>query len=106
MGNFVLSKMICSPLHKETNILIQTLQNNVRIVSICPMCGASVVINLSKDKFLQVIKVILFDNISPKSLPFLSPEEREVLISGICESCFDKLFNENENGNKSDTKTM
>lgn len=105
MANFILSKMNAQQhIQKENNILIQTITNEVRIISICPMCGASVVINLSKDKFLQLIEIVMFNNISSKTLPFLSPAEREVLISGICESCFDKIFN--ENGNKSNTKML
>lgn len=26
------------------------------------------------------------------AMPMLSPNERELLISGICETCFDKIF--------------
>lgn len=30
------------------------------------------------------------------TFPYLSPGERELLISGICGECFDKLFDNNE----------
>lgn len=30
------------------------------------------------------------------AFPYLTPDQRELLISGICDSCFDNLFDEEE----------
>ncbi len=29
------------------------------------------------------------------AMPYLTPDEREILISGTCGPCFDKMFGEN-----------
>lgn len=79
--------------NKENNLMIGIInENEVRLISICPMCGASVVIKVSMSLLMVIIRAILYDGINANTLPFLSPEEREMLISGICESCFDKLY--------------
>lgn len=31
-----------------------------------------------------------------KALPMLTPDQREIMISGICGKCFDKMFGGNE----------
>jgi len=31
-----------------------------------------------------------------KAMPYLTPSERELLISGICEVCWDKMFDNDE----------
>lgn len=36
------------------------------------------------------------------AMPYLSPGERELLISGTCSICFDKLFLEDEDDAKSE----
>lgn len=79
--------------NKENNLMIGIInENEVRLISICPMCGASVVIKVSMSLLMVIIRAILYDGINANTLPFLSPEEREMLVSGICESCFDKLY--------------
>ena len=30
------------------------------------------------------------------AMPYLSPDEREILISGVCGRCFDEMFGEGE----------
>ena len=93
MKNFVLTKAENIELsQRETSLLLRVSNNGVRIISICPMCGASVVITVPKEKFMLVIEAIMFSGINDKTLPFLQANERETLNSGICESCFDKLY--------------
>lgn len=91
--NYILTKITNIPNNKENNLLIHIFnENEVRLISICPMCGASVVIKVSMNLLMVIIRAILYDGINTNTLPFLSPEERETLISGVCESCFDKLY--------------
>ncbi len=91
--NYILTRITDISSNKENNLLIHIFnENEVRLISICPMCGASVVIKVSMNLLMVILRAIMYDGININTLPFLSPEERETLSSGICESCFDKLY--------------
>lgn len=91
--NYILTRITDISSNKENNLLIHIFnENEVRLISICPMCGASVVIKVSMNLLMVILRAIMYDGININTLLFLSPEERETLISGICESCFDKLY--------------
>ena len=58
------------------------------IETICPLCGAA-----------HTIEVNLTDcwdwedgKCAQDAFPYLSPDEREMLISGICPECWDSMF--------------
>jgi len=64
-----------------------------KVIGICPFCHAetSVVAPVSGlDDYYK--KGLLIQN----SLPTLSPEEREMLLTGMCLQCQSKIFNSQE----------
>jgi hypothetical protein len=53
----------------------------------CPWCGTKSWMNISSEGYFKWVNGELIQN----ALPELSPEEREMLNTGICGSCWDKL---------------
>lgn len=60
----------------------------VMIETACPFCGA-----------VHMIEVNLTDywdwedgKLAQDAFPYLTPDEREMLISGICPECWDSMF--------------
>lgn len=67
------------------------MKNNnkeVCIVTVCPCCGHANEVYVNEEDYWD------WDEGVPaqKAFPYLSPDEREMLISGICPSCWDKMF--------------
>lgn len=66
----------------------------IKLISItiavpCPKCGKDSTICLSAEEFTKLQKGEL---ITRNTFQNLSAEEREILISGICEDCWNKIF--------------
>ena len=55
----------------------------------CRMCGVSYSIMYNRD---NMIDWLAGKDFIQDLMPYLSAAERELLISGTCGSCFDKLF--------------
>ena len=60
----------------------------LEIQRVCPLCGAMNVIKVPKKGYEDWMygKAIQF------ALPELSEDDRELLLSGICAQCFDRVF--------------
>lgn len=58
----------------------------------CPLCGKETIIEVEEAAWEQFKAGELAQN----CFPDLSPDEREMLISGICPECFDKAFPDEE----------
>ncbi len=58
----------------------------------CPYCKKVQTVKVRELEFLSWIKG---EKIG-KAMPTLTPEEREILISGICPPCWDKLFKDSK----------
>lgn len=60
----------------------------ITIVTRCPFCG--------KANFIEVNEMDYLDwsdgELAQVAFPYLSADEREMLISGICPTCWDKMF--------------
>jgi hypothetical protein len=58
------------------------------ITTTCPFC------NRNTDLYLEEADVNKWEEGATvqSAFPYLPPEKRELLISGICASCWDKLF--------------
>lgn len=56
----------------------------------CPVCGEKHLIFANVEDFLSWDEGALVQD----AFPYLSPNEREMLISGICPDCWDRLFGE------------
>ena len=66
---------------------------DMNVICECPMCGAvrQVMVN-SDDYFAWQYE----GKHAQDAFPYLSAVEREALISGICPTCWDKMFGEED----------
>ena len=55
----------------------------------CPLCGVDQYINVNADDYNAWIDG---EGYIQDLMPYLSADEREALISGICPTCWDKQF--------------
>lgn len=58
------------------------------VKTVCPFCGQVTYIQLPAEDYAKWQAGALVQD----AFPYLSPETREQLISGICESCWDSTF--------------
>lgn len=63
-------------------------ENEVSITTACPFCGKVTVLVVPADDFMAWQNGSLVQNV----FPYLSAEDREVLISGMCIDCQDSIF--------------
>jgi hypothetical protein len=64
------------------------MDNIIVIATSCPICGAEHFVKVPEEAYEAWQNGALIQN----AFPFLSAEEREWLISGICSECFDRMF--------------
>lgn len=60
----------------------------VCVVTQCPMCGRANEIEVNDFDYLDWSDGML----AQEAFPYLSVQEREMLISGICPDCWAKMF--------------
>ena len=58
------------------------------ITTTCPLCGDTEDIYTPTKNFIDWEDGMLIQ----KAMPFLSDDDRERLVSGLCPACFDKMF--------------
>ena len=58
------------------------------ILTTCPICGKDHEINVEFADYLNWQN----DTLVQDAFPYLSADEREMLISGICSSCWNKMW--------------
>jgi ssDNA-binding Zn-finger/Zn-ribbon topoisomerase 1 len=73
---------------RKENKKMKTNLKDLTLTAICPICGAETEIAVSFTDYLEWMEGELVQN----AFPYLSAEERESLVSGICPSCWDKMF--------------
>ena len=61
---------------------------NITVITVCPMCGTETKITVSASDYLDYLNGKLVQD----AFPYLSADERESFISGICPTCWDKMF--------------
>ena len=64
----------------------------VCIVTVCPFCGHGNEVEVNEMDYWDWQDGML----AQEAFPYLSPEEREMLISGICPTCWEKTFADEE----------
>lgn len=65
----------------------------VTIVTECPICHHANEVMVNEEDYLAWA----FDGeLVQNAFPYLSADEREMLISGICPTCWDKMFGEDD----------
>lgn len=62
--------------------------NTINIKTTCPLCKKETVITVNEDDYKKYQNGELIQ----KCFPDMAPEIREMLITGICPKCWDKLF--------------
>ena len=62
------------------------------IVTVCPFCGVKNIIKVNQKDYLDWQNGKMVQD----AFPYLSADEREMLISGICPTCWDKYFGSDE----------
>ena len=72
--------------------MVKINYKEVCVITQCPFCG--------RGNEVEVNEFDYFDwsegELAQDAFPYLSAAEREMLISGICPKCWDKMFREDE----------
>lgn len=64
----------------------------VCVITRCPFCGKAHEVEVNEMDYLDWQDGALIQDV----MPYLSAQEREHLISGICEDCWGKMFEGDE----------
>ena len=64
----------------------------VAVITRCPFCGHANEVEVNEMDYLDWQDGELAQN----AFPYLSADEREMLISGICPKCWDGMFGEGD----------
>ncbi len=64
----------------------------VSISTVCPFCGRSNEVEVNENDYWDWQDGMLVQD----AFPYLSADEREMLITGICPTCWDKMFGGDE----------
>ncbi len=67
---------------------MRTNHKEIQVVCPCPFCGHGHSVWVNEIDYLDWQDGELVQN----AFPYLSAEEREILISGICPTCWDGMF--------------
>ena len=65
---------------------IDTLTSKV-IKTTCPLCGKHQYIKVNKDDYDKYNNGMLIQ----RAFPYLNSNQREALITGVCDSCWNKM---------------
>ena len=60
----------------------------VCVVTVCPFCGHANEVEVNEDDYWDWQD----GKLAQDAFPYLSADEREMLISGICPTCWEKSF--------------
>lgn len=63
-------------------------RKEVTIITACPFCGHANEVEVNEMDYLDWQDGMLVQ----EAFPYLSADEREMLISGICPKCWEKMF--------------
>jgi hypothetical protein len=70
----------------------------VCVITACPFCGHAHEVEVNEVDYWDWQDGELAQN----AFPYLSADEREMLISGICPTCWDKMFGSDEEPDEDD----
>lgn len=72
----------------RNNFMIATKNRNLTVGNRCPMCGKVHTVTVNDADFEKWQSGVSAQN----AFPYLSTDEREILISGTCPKCWDSMF--------------
>lgn len=61
---------------------------NCSVITVCPFCGKANEVFVNEMDYLDWCD----GKLAQHAFPYLSADEREMLISGICPTCWDDMF--------------
>lgn len=67
---------------------MKTNMKDMSIITVCPLCGAEFTIKVSTSDYIEWLEGTLVQD----AFPYLSADEREALVSGICSKCWENMF--------------
>ena len=67
-------------------------KGTLEVVCVCPFCGRQKEVELTVDQFTRWRAGASIQLVAPE----LSDNDREALISGICDTCWNNMFGEEE----------
>lgn len=76
----------------RNNFMVATKSRNLIVENRCPMCGKVHTVTVNNTDFEKWQSGACIQN----AFPYLSAEEREILISGICPKCWTLMFPSDE----------
>ena len=68
-----------------------TDDDSVVIVAKCPFCGKQSVFNVDKETWYKGEQAYKNGTLIQNAWPTLSPTQRELLLTGICEECWEHM---------------
>lgn len=71
---------------------MKTNNHEVTIITRCPFCGHANEVEVNEMDYLDWSD----GELAQVAFPYLSADEREMLISGICPTCWDEMFGSDE----------
>lgn len=71
---------------------MKTNNHEVTVVTRCPFCGHGNEVEVNEMDYLDWSD----GELAQVAFPYLSANERELLISGICPDCWNKMFSSDE----------
>lgn len=72
--------------------MVRINYKEVSLATQCPFCGYTNEVEVNNIDFLDWLGGMMAQD----AFPYLSADEREMLISGICPQCWDKYFGSDE----------
>lgn len=58
------------------------------IETTCPICGETNYVSVKSEDWYSYVN----GELAQKAFPYLTADERELIISGICSKCWNKMF--------------
>jgi len=71
---------------------MKTNNHEITVITGCPFCGLIHEVEVNEMDYLDWQDDVLVQD----AFPYLDANEREMLISGICPDCWDKMFGSDE----------
>ncbi len=66
---------------------------NLTLITVCPFCGKETEIRVNMVDYWEWCNE---GKLAQDAFPYLTADEREALISGICPDCWEGMFGEGE----------
>jgi hypothetical protein len=68
------------------------MEKNLKVATVCPVCDQSKIIVVNEREFIHWKTGELIQ----RAMPSLSAADREALITGYCDPCFNRIWGEEE----------